>query len=161
MTAPDRRALIAEASLAPTVHNVQPARWRLRSDALDLFEDMRVRLTVGDPDGHDAGISMGAVAEGLRLAAGRAGFRADAEGVPDGDGPDGLRPVARFRLTGTSAPADPLAILVAARTSWRGGFSRATGADRAAARALACDDGVAVIDDPATLRRVATLFDVG
>ena len=68
----DRRALVTEAKLAPSVHNVQPARWRFEGDdALILFEDTTVRLPVGDPRGNDAGISLGAAAEGLRLAAGR------------------------------------------------------------------------------------------
>ena len=44
-----QRALVAESSLAPSVHNVQPARWRIGEDEVTLLEDTRRRLPVADP----------------------------------------------------------------------------------------------------------------
>ena len=46
--------LIAEASLAPSVHNIQPTRWRLLSgDTILLLEDGQRRLPAADPSGYD------------------------------------------------------------------------------------------------------------
>lgn len=156
MSAVDRRTLVAEAVLAPSVHNVQPARWRLvGDDDLALFEDLRCRLAIGDPRGNDAGISLGAAAEGMRLAAGRHGLALVPTTVP-ADEPD-LRGVAGWRLTAGGEP-DPLAGAVEARGSWRAAFEKPTTADREAAEALAADDA-AVVTDPATLKTLAARYD--
>ena len=155
----DRRALVSEAMLAPSVHNVQPARWRLEGDdALILFEDTNVRLPVGDPRGNDAGISLGAAAEGMRLAASRRGIGVteDMAALPGATAT--LIPVARFRLHEGAADPDPLASRVEARRSWRGDFQACSSDDRTEAAKLAGDDA-AVITDPATLSTIARLFD--
>lgn len=155
----DRRALVAEALLAPSVHNVQPARWRFEDDsALILFEDKSVRLTVGDPRGNDAGISLGAAAEGLRLAASRhrIGVVEDIWDLPDETAT--LVAVARYRLHEEAAEPDPMAGLVEPRRSWRGEFLAFTSADRAQAAKLA-DGDAAVVTDPAMLEAIARLFD--
>ena len=153
----DREALVAEAMLAPSVHNVQPARWRLAGeDGLLLFEDLRRRLEVGDPSGNDAGISLGAAAEGMRLAASRRGLALVAHDAPLPE--EGLRPVAAYRLVAADGVADPLAEPVEARRSWRGDFVRPGADDRQAALALAAEDA-AVLVEPETLARLARLFD--
>lgn len=154
----DRRELVVEASLAPSVHNVQPARWRLiGDDGLLLLEDRSVRLSIGDPAGHDAAISLGAAAEGLRLAAARRGATlvrlAD---CPSGD--ERFEPVATFRLVPGAATVDPLGREVETRQSWRGAFRSPTDHDRSEAAALSADDS-AVITDPAALETAATLAD--
>ena len=148
MTADDIRNLVAEASLAPSVHNVQPTRWRIEADGATLFEDLRRRLPAADPRNHDAAISLGAAAEGFRLAASRAGWDV-AMTMIEGDPVDGLRPVARLRLT-AGGTADPLAAYVATRASYRGAFAKVVEADRVAAAALAAQDA-AILADPATL----------
>lgn len=154
----NREALVAAAMLAPSVHNVQPARWRLvGDDGLVLFEDEAVRLTVGDPTGHDAAISLGAAAEGLRLAAGVAGLGVEDAALPDPE--PGLRPVAAYRLVANAdVKADPLAALIEARRSWRGAFVAPNAEDRAAAMALGAGD-VKVIGDPDALRQAAVIAD--
>lgn len=155
--APER--LIAEAMLAPSVHNVQPARWRIEAaDRVLLLEDVRRRLAVGDPHGNDAGLSLGAAAEGLRLAASRAGLRVEADGGPLPPATATLVPVARYGLIPDGAAADPLAALVEARRSWRAAFVAATPADRAAAGALAGADA-AVVTGAEALAEVAALSD--
>lgn len=153
------RALVAEAMLAPSVHNVQPARWRIVDHAtIDLFEDTTTRLSVGDPRGNDAAISLGAAAEGLRLAASRLGVSLETrQSPPQTDA--GLVPVARYALVETSIAADPLAVQVAQRASWRGDFASIGAADRADAQRLVGLDS-AVVSDPQALSDAARIFDV-
>jgi hypothetical protein len=155
----DRGTLVAEAMLAPSVHNVQPARWRLEgADGLLLCEDRGCRLAVGDPDGNDAGISLGAAAEGLRLAASRHGLAIAKSDEPLPKPSGTLVPIARYRLRGTCIPADPLCPFVDVRRSWRGDFSPVSAQDRRIAVALAGEDA-AVVADPALLVEVGRLFD--
>jgi hypothetical protein len=148
------RRLVAEAALAPSVHNVQPARWRQEGDAALLFEDTSVRLPAGDPEGWDAGLSLGAACEGLALAASAAGLVAHVQPAEGTEGPLRLR--ARVAMA-PGAEADPLAAHVPARRSWRGAFAPATAADRAAAVALAAPDCAVIADAPdiATVARLA------
>ena len=117
------RTLIAEASLAPSVHNIQPTRWRLLSaDTVLLLEDERRRVPAADPTGHDVRLSHGAALEGLSLAAGRHGFRimrVELDERPDRA--SGLRVIARLTLA-SGGTLDPLAAAVAGRSSWRGRF---------------------------------------
>lgn len=151
------RRLVEAASAAPSVHNVQPARWRIEGDALLLLEDMTRRLAVGDPIGNDAEISLGAAAEGLRLAASREGLQAieDRAGLPDAG--DGLRAIARYRFAPGGAP-DPLSDWLETRASWRGDFAERSDADRMTAQALAGDDAI-IVTDPDALASLGRLFD--
>jgi hypothetical protein len=149
------RQLVAEAALAPSVHNVQPARWRQEGDAVLLFEDMSVRLPASDPEGWDAGMSLGAACEGLALAASAAGLSARVEPVLGSNGPLRLR--ARIAFA-PGARADPLVPHVPVRRSWRGAFVPASVPDRAAAVALAARD-CAVIADPPGIAEAAHLAD--
>lgn len=149
------RKLVAAASASPSVHNVQPARWRIEGDRLVLLEDLARRLPVGDPTGHDAGISLGAVAEGLHLAASREGLALAEERL--GGEWQGYRLVAAFALGGTVSP-DPLAQVLETRASWRGRFHPSGPAERAAAEALA-GEGRAIVTDAESIRRIAGLYD--
>lgn len=139
------RALVAEAALAPSVHNVQPARWRFADGGVTLFEDMGRRLPAGDPEGRDAATSLGAAAEGMAIACAGHGLklidRGPAHGAPEGD----LRPVRAFAIE-PGGTADPLGRFVAGRRSWRGPFAPPTKADGAAAHGLAGEDAIAVAD---------------
>lgn len=112
--------LVEEASLAPSVHNVQPARWRIDGDALTLFEFARNRLNAADPSGQDAQMSLGAAYEGLCIAASRHGVALSLSAV-EGVREDELLPVARIERAG-DCEADRLADFVPARQSWRGNF---------------------------------------
>jgi hypothetical protein len=56
------------ANQAPSVHNTQPARWRPAVDHIKIACDPTVALSVGDPDGIDAGLSCGAAVEATVLA---------------------------------------------------------------------------------------------
>lgn len=151
------RQLVEAASAAPSVHNVQPARWRIEGHALLLLEDMTRRLIVGDPTGNDAELSLGAAAEGLRLAASRAGLQALEDRAELPDVGNGLRAIARYRFEPGGAP-DPLAGWLEARASWRGDFAERSDADRMAAQALTGDDAI-IVTDPDALVSLGRLFD--
>lgn len=60
--------LVLRAGLAPSVHNIQPARWRLQGDGALLAADLSVGLGHGDPLGLDAGLSCGAALEAMVIA---------------------------------------------------------------------------------------------
>ncbi len=115
--------LLAEVRLAPSVHNIQPTRWRLvNEDTLLLVEATMRRLPAADPSGHDVRLSHGAAIEGLSLALGRRGLRiAEVEPVGEPGASGGLQPVARITIA-AGGQADGLADFVSARASWRGGF---------------------------------------
>ena len=149
--------MVEAAIAAPNVHNVQPARWRIEGDTLLLIEDMSRRLAVGDPTGNDAAISLGAAAEGLRIAASRAGLVAIESRSELPAATDALRPVARFRFE-PGAAIDPLAEWLEQRASWRGNFLPPTEADRTAAATLEADDARVVVE-PAALAALARDFD--
>lgn len=149
--------LVEAARAAPSVHNVQPARWRIEDGALVLLEDVTRRLAVGDPHGNDAAISLGAAAEGAAIAASGAGLATRIERIAGDDRGQGLWPVARLVFTPWASP-DPLLPLLETRASWRGPFLPPSAADRSAAAGLAGKDRV-VIADPAAIAAVARLYD--
>lgn len=130
--------LITQAALAPSVHNVQPARWRIEGEAATLFEDMNVRLAAADPHGRDAAISLGASAEGLSLAASSLGRAVKFE-HPDAAAAGTFHPVLTAKLEGIAVP-DPLAAHMDQRKSWRGAFAAHTDGDRNEADALRAED---------------------
>lgn len=156
MTAGLLRSLVAAAMNAPSVHNVQPARWRIDGDRLVLLEDTSRRLAVGDPRGNDAAISLGAAAEGAAIAASGAGLAVQIERLCE-ESAGGLRRIARLTFTPGAAP-DPLLAVLETRASWRGAFLPPTAQDHAAAQALAGGDR-AIIADPAAIAEAAALYD--
>ncbi len=59
--------VLATAGRAPSLHNTQPWRFRVRGNGLDLYADPDRRLRAIDPDGREMLISCGAALFGLRL----------------------------------------------------------------------------------------------
>jgi nitroreductase len=60
---PDKETLhtaLALATRAPSVHNVQPWKWRVSAASLHMYSDPGRRLVHTDPDGRDAMVSCGA-----------------------------------------------------------------------------------------------------
>lgn len=151
------RQLVAATISAPSVHNVQPARWRIEGGGLILFEDRTRRLVIGDPSGNDAAISLGAAAEALRLAASLEGLETIEERVSLPPEEASLHPIARYRFA-PGAAVDPLAAWLEQRASWRGAFAPPSDADRSAAEALDAND-IVVIAHPAALATLARRFD--
>lgn len=153
-------SLIAEASLAPSVHNIQPTRWhRLADDAVLLLEDGQRRLPVADPSGHDVRLSHGAALEGLSLACGRRGLRiARVEPGNPSDEVSGLRVVARLTLA-SGGTIDPLAAAVAGRSSWRGSFLPADAGLRETLNGLAAGPDLLVVPPGPAVTGIAELGD--
>lgn len=149
--------LVAEARLAPSVHNIQPTRWRMDGDDLLVLADATRRLPAADPSGHDVRLSHGAAIEGLSLALRRRGLRiAQVDTVVVPDRPD---LVARLVLAPGGEP-DPLAAVVPDRTSWRGPF-RSPGPDlsQRLSRLAEATGDLVVVGDRATVSEIAGLAD--
>jgi hypothetical protein len=168
MTSPDRSVqleLVREANRAPSVHNVQPARWRFGADGeVWLFEDAARRLRVADPTGRDGRLSLGAAFEGLTLALSRRGLALETPELAPAPAPSvgdaaGLVPVARAVIRPGTA-ADPLAGSVSARRTFRGRFVRADADARRRLGALLDSlPGVVPVLEPADVRDVGALND--
>jgi nitroreductase len=159
MSPTERLALVEAANRAPSVHNIQPARFRFEEDgAITLLEDGKRRLFVGDPEGKDNQKSLGAAAEGLVLALSQREFGADLE-VLAATPPNDLREVARvYPISG--APSDELAPWAASRATYRGAFARRADADRTAlARVAAQCPDLRFVEDSDALAHIARLFD--
>ncbi|MEJ6398562.1 hypothetical protein [Yoonia sp. 208BN28-4] len=121
------RDVVMRANLAPSVHNIQPARWRREGDDILVAADLAATLPVGDPDNLDAGLSCGAAVEATVLALGQAGFAADVTDCWTDDDTTtwpGTRIAARLRLS--DGDADPLAQRLEDRFTWRGLFADET-----------------------------------
>ena len=114
----EARRLIRYATLAPSVHNTQPWRWRIDDDVIELYADQDRLLPVEDPLGRNLVISCGAALHHLVLAAETLGWHADVE-RPTGLGAPSL--LARVRLTPTELPLDstPLVTMRYRRTDRR------------------------------------------
>ena len=117
-----QRAVIAEAARAPSVHNVQPARWRFGGDgSVLLLRELGRELSVGDPSGHDLSASLGAAYEGMQIALSRLGFRL-VDPTEDRATLEGShQSILRSQLE-RGAELDALSAYVGARHSYRGKF---------------------------------------
>ncbi|HLX48523.1 MAG TPA: nitroreductase family protein [Streptosporangiaceae bacterium] len=85
---PSRRLLdelLVAAMAAPSMHNTQPWRFRLReaADTIELYADPDRMLPIGDPHGRAAYLGCGAALLNLRLAVVVAGLRPDVRLLPD------------------------------------------------------------------------------
>lgn len=157
-----RRAIVARANRAPSVHNTQPARWRFETDGtITVLADETRFLAVGDPSGRDAALSCGAAVEGTVMALGEHGL--SAAHVEDvwqaGPATGGLRPAARIVPRQGGEPS-ALSGAVDARFTWRGRFEAADdGMRRDLAAWAAARDDVALAASRADLEMLAALND--
>jgi nitroreductase len=144
-------ALVREAARAPSVHNVQPARWRFEPGGdVVLFRALDRALPVADPTGHDVAVSLGAAFEGMAIALSRLGLRLGAPVPERGAQAEGCEPVVRARVS-SGGTLDPLAPHVSTRRSYRGRFTRRGARELTSARLVAASD-VHVIDDAMDIR---------
>lgn len=157
-----RRAIVARANLAPSVHNTQPARWRFEADgSITVLADETRFLAVGDPSGRDAALSCGAAVEGTVMALAEHGF--SAAQVEDiwqaGPTAGGLRPAARIVAREGGKPS-VLSDAVEARFTWRGRFAPADdGMRKDLATWAAAREDVALAASRADLEMLAALND--
>ncbi|PWS37878.1 nitroreductase [Falsiroseomonas bella] len=111
------RFLLAYAVLAPSGHNTQPWRFRLRDDAtLEMLADRSRALPVVDPDDRELTISCGAALGNLRCAAAGLGEALAVEVLPD---PADRDLMARIHALGPCPPAVGSAPLLRAVTARR------------------------------------------
>lgn len=75
--------LVAVACRAPSVHNTQPWRWRVRGTRIELWADRSRQLLAADPSGRSLTISCGAALHHLTVAAAAGGWLADVERMPE------------------------------------------------------------------------------
>jgi hypothetical protein len=121
------RKLIAEANLAPSFYNAQPARWHFAADGtVQLYEDLQRRLPVADPTGRLARMGVGAAFEGLNIALSKSGLSLRVLRLAQpGDEPDTDKPSLRLvasALINQGAARDVLAAYVYERHTFRGEF---------------------------------------
>ncbi len=121
LTRTQQEEIVAEVSRAPSVHNVQPARWRFDGDDVSLLEDRSRRLPAGDPSGRDTAASLGAAFEGMCLALSTRGIQLSPPQHNTAAAGEGIAPVCTARMSAGATP-DPLASLVERRRAWRGKF---------------------------------------
>lgn len=79
------RDCLTAATLAPSIHNTQPWRFRVRDGVVDVLADRGRRLAVLDPDGREMYVSVGAAVFNLRVALSAAGRSATVSLTPAPD----------------------------------------------------------------------------
>ncbi|MET8859659.1 nitroreductase family protein [Streptomyces sp. NPDC004579] len=104
------KALVAEATAAPSLHNAQPWAFRfLRdTDVLRLYADLERALPHTDPENRGLHMGCGAALLNLRVAAAAGGWAPDVRMLPD---PADAGLLAEVRLSGTGPPDGTLARL--------------------------------------------------
>lgn len=111
--------ILEYACRAPSVHNTQPWRWRVRGHRIDLFADFKRQLVYADPARRDLLISCGAALHHLQMAAAGLGWAARVRRLPD---PSDDRHLATVTLTPArldGADHDMLEAIRARRTDRR------------------------------------------
>jgi nitroreductase len=152
------KAALDEARLAPSVHNVQPTRWRLASDRLLLLGDPARAIPVADPAGRDWRLSHGAHFEGLALALAGRGTRLAEPQMLDAPIDHGLVPIAACHVTAEpiEQPQEP----VRTRMSWRGAFKPVDAEMQAALARLAAErNDCTLVTGRADISEIAQLAD--
>jgi len=115
---------VRTATAAPSLHNSQPWRFRVRGFAVDVYADPARRLRVLDPHGRELMISVGAALFTLRLAIRLAGYRSDMRLFPDPDEPDLVARVTTTHPARVTPAVEALAAAIAHRHTNRSPFAR-------------------------------------
>lgn len=116
------RTALALAVRAPSVHNVQPWRWRIGGRSIHLYLDPARTLTVADPDQRDLVLSCGAALHHLRIACAALGWSAVVRRLPNPADPNHLAAVELVRHRPT--PLDiALSAAIASRQTDRRHYS--------------------------------------
>ncbi|MEU4428360.1 nitroreductase family protein [Actinoplanes sp. NPDC024001] len=122
LTTPELVRCVRAATLAPSLHNSQPWRFRLAFQAIEVYADRDRQLEVLDPDGRELLISVGAAIFTLRLALRRSGRIPELAMLPDADRPDLVAVVRPGRPAEPSAAVLDLADAIARRHTNRQPF---------------------------------------
>lgn len=103
VTTLDYRAAVGAAVRAPSLHNSQPWRFRLRDGTVEVRLDPAHRLPASDPSGWAGRLAAGAAVLNLRLALAVQGWQPQVRLLPDPANPDLLAQV----CPGPQRPATP------------------------------------------------------
>ena len=119
--------LVASAARAPSLHNSQPWRFRLRENAIELHSDPERMIPEVDPAGREMLISCGAALYGLCLGLRRLGYVPVTDLLPDSAPPGSAPPtlLAIVRAGGRARPSRDELDLISAlphRHTHRGPF---------------------------------------
>ena len=119
--------LVASAARAPSLHNSQPWRFRLRENAIELHSDPERMIPEVDPAGREMLISCGAALYGLCLGLRRLGYVPITDLLPDSAPPGSAPPtlLAIVRAGGRARPSRDELDLISAlphRHTHRGPF---------------------------------------
>jgi nitroreductase len=90
-------AAVTVAGLAPSLHNTQPWRWRIRPTALELWADRSRQLRASDPDGRLLTLSCGAALHHAQVTLAALSYQSLVLPHPDPTHPDHL---ARIGIAG-------------------------------------------------------------
>ena len=146
--------VVNEARRAPSVHNIQPARFRhVAEGVIELHANPGSNLPVADPTGQDVRISLGASCEGLGIALSTRGFRVEAVEL--------RRPASSLVATivfGAGGVPDRLAPHVSHRATWRGRFEPASQTALDALSECARNQSAVLVRDHRSLAMVARLM---
>ncbi|MFG1605242.1 Acg family FMN-binding oxidoreductase [Actinoplanes sp. NPDC049265] len=118
------RDCVATATMAPSLHNSQPWRFRIGPDTVEVRADRHRRLDVLDPTGRELLISVGAALFTLRLAIRAAGHDPGVKLFPAADDPDLVASVAVGPHLAATPAVEALAAAVAHRHTNRWPFAR-------------------------------------
>lgn len=159
------------AGLAPSPHNIQPARWRFTTHgdatAIELHECTTRWLRVGDPSRRDNLIALGAAWEGMSIALAEHGIGlseyrlldASDDIIEENSLRPSLRPIAAATVV-ERKDVDRLAALVRQRRSYRGSFPAPKRAQQTQLAALvAASDFALGITAASDLEKVAAWYD--
>jgi nitroreductase len=116
-------AVLRAAGRAPSLHNVQPWRFRVEPDVIELHADPARRLPATDPDDRELRLSCGAALFNLRVALQAAGVQPKVTSLPATHGGTRLDlnpgPLAEIRRAGTAVPSAQVDRMMEAITSRR------------------------------------------
>jgi hypothetical protein len=95
---------VEHALRAPSVHNTQPWRWRIRPEVVELYADWNRHLPATDPDRRDLIVSCGAALHHLQVACAARELAMEVDRLPD---PENLGHLATVTIRrGSGDPAD-------------------------------------------------------
>ncbi|MFE2752304.1 Acg family FMN-binding oxidoreductase [Actinosynnema sp. NPDC059335] len=114
--------MLTAATLAPSLHNTQPWRFRLAPDRIELHPDAARVLPATDPEHRELRLSCGAALYNLRLALRRHGVRPLVTLMPGADAPGALATIRRGGHDVLDAETRELAKAVPARRTNRKPF---------------------------------------
>lgn len=117
------QALVGQAVRAPSSHNTQPWRFRMRETSVDLLADRTRALPVNDPHDRELTISCGAALMNLRVAAAHAGLGVRVRPFPSADDADWLAGVEVVAGAAPRAGESALFDSIARRVTCRKPFS--------------------------------------